>query len=311
MDLNTSFYNISGTGKEFYNSIDLNYNTNIDTIDSNNLNAPIYTNICEKSSDENEILPFNDNIINLNEEEAFYKSFIMRKKFSINESNIISNEENSSLILSKEFNNIHSKDDDSSNYEERFYIKRNKNKKKGPHTCLEKDNILRKIQVDYLSFIINFINDVINTLPLIPKDCRFKHLDYNIKKTVNKNHVENLKTMTIGDIVQMKATTKSKKINHEDHNKIIYEDILNKYPPLSKLFKKPYIRFFKDYYWNKNNIIEFNGKIIPLSPETQKFEDLLERNYSYADRIKDVAKKCYLNNDKGYKHHIFKTCPCF
>ena len=86
---------------------------------------------------------------------------------------------------------------------------------------------------------------------------------------------------------------------------------MNKYPPLNELFKKPYIRFFKDYYWNKNNIIELDGKIITLSPETQKFIDLLERNYSYADRIKDVAKKCYLNNDKGYKHHIFKTCPCF
>ncbi len=114
MRLNTGFYNISSSGKDFYNSIDLNNYTNIDIIDSNNYNVPISTNICEKSFDENEILQFNDNIIN----------------FSINESNIISNEENSSFILFKEFNNIHSKDDDSSNYEERFYIKRNKNKKK-------------------------------------------------------------------------------------------------------------------------------------------------------------------------------------
>ena len=64
-------------------------------------------------------------------------------------------------------------------------------KKKKTHRGSDDDNVLRKIQVHFLSFIICFANDVVKALT-DKKLQQFKNLDYQKKKIVNHKYVEEL-----------------------------------------------------------------------------------------------------------------------
>ena len=90
--------------------------------------------------------------------------------------------------------------------------KKNSEKKgKRVHNASDFDNILRKIQVHYLTFIVCFTNDLIEVFLPNRKDLRFKNLDYNLKKTVNHYYVQKLKNKPIGEILQFKASSKNRK----------------------------------------------------------------------------------------------------
>ena len=90
---------------------------------------------------------------------------------------------------------------------------------KRQHNALDQDNIIRKIQVHFLSFIIFFCNDLINTVFSGNKDLSFKNIQYELKKTVNHAYIENLKSKTIGDILQLKASPKNKKFDGDINKK--------------------------------------------------------------------------------------------
>lgn len=70
------------------------------------------------------------------------------------------------------------------------------------------DNVLRKIQVNYISFIVSYINDILTNLNY--KE-RFYKLDYSFKQNINKQFVESLKTKNIGEIICNKISNKYKK----------------------------------------------------------------------------------------------------
>ena len=166
--------------------------------------------------------------------------------------------------------------------------KRNENTIKRVHTATDYDNILRKIQVHFLSFIINFTNDVINTLFNDKRIPKFKNLDYEIKKTVNHKSVEMLKSKDIGEILQLKISPKIK-LYDGSFNKDIYDTIYKKYPAIQAYMNKSYKSLFKEYYNNKNKIFKVNGQLIYLSPKTKIFNDLLIKNIKYKEKMKYVA----------------------
>ena len=90
----------------------------------------------------------------------------------------ISNEENSNK-------NSNSNNSVLAEIKKKFFVE---NKKRGRKTI---DNLLRKVQVHYLSFIIKFLNTIL--LILNKKNIKFKKLDYKIKQNVKKDFVDNLK----------------------------------------------------------------------------------------------------------------------
>jgi hypothetical protein len=53
-----------------------------------------------------------------------------------------------------------------------------KNNYKRIHDNNQSDNLLRKIQVHYLSFIVSYLNDILKSLNY---ECRFHQLDYKFK----------------------------------------------------------------------------------------------------------------------------------
>ena len=64
------------------------------------------------------------------------------------------------------------------------------NNNKKTHTASDDDNIHRKIQVHFISFLTNFINDIIRGLLKSRKVPLFKNIDYQLKKTVNQKYFQ-------------------------------------------------------------------------------------------------------------------------
>jgi hypothetical protein len=183
---------------------------------------------------------------------------------------------------------------------------KNENIMRRVHTAADYDNILRKIQVHFLSFIINFTNDVINTLIDDKNVPKFKNLDYKIKKTVNHKFVEELKSKDIGEILQLKVSPKMKKFDGSV-NKVIYDTIYAKYPIIHSYMNKSYLSLFKEYYNSVDKIFVVNGQVIHLSTKTKIFCDLVKKNAKYKDKMKYVAINYFLNCYKRIKKPNFKT----
>ena len=198
------------------------------------------------------------------------------------------------------------KKDNNENKNIKLNKKRKENRKnKKMHSASDDDNILRKIQVHFLSFVTNYINDIIKefvkdkTVPL------FKNIDYKIKKTVNHRFVEELKSKNIAQILQLRPSPKMK-IHHESVNKNIYNIVCSLCPFMKEYLQRSYISLFNDYYYNKNKIFIVNGHIIPLSSRTKTFCDLVTKNYAYKEKIKYIVVNYILNKYKRLKKPNFK-----
>ena len=98
--------------------------------------------------------------------------------------------------------------------------RKEKIKNKKIHTASDDDNILRKIQVHFLSFVTNYINDIIKKFISDKKVPLFKNIDYKIKKLVNHKFIEELKSKNIAELLQLRPSPKMK-IHDEYVNKNI------------------------------------------------------------------------------------------
>ena len=76
----------------------------------------------------------------------------------------------------------------------------NKESKKATNSALFKDNIKRKIQVHFLTFLVSLINDIISTFPL--KGISLKDLAYNMKQKISKEYFEKLKKSSIKELIE-------------------------------------------------------------------------------------------------------------
>ena len=152
------------------------------------------------------------------------------------------------------------------------------------------DNIIRKIQIHFISFIIKFINLVLLELGYIDEFC---NINYRFKEKVNKRNIAKLKRSNIGYILCQKISPKYKK--NEDKNKIIYEKLKN-IPVLRNIFSYNYTDFFKDFYYNKENNLNLNkfGLNINLKHKygdsIKMYNDLKEENNKDPEYIKRLEE---------------------
>jgi hypothetical protein len=209
-------------------------------------------------------------------------------------------------IGSKKFNIIKTDDlDGDFNYDLIRKIPKKKKRGRKPkklskriHNALDQDNIIRKIQVHFLSFIIFFCNDLIQTILPNNKDLVFKNIVYEIKKTVNHAYIENLKSKSIGDILQLKASPKNKKFN-DNINKIIFDKICTLNPFLKKFFEISYLDMFNNYYCRNEREIDVEGYHVKLSNRTRLFVDLIEKNQSSKKIIEEISERYFFNKEKN------------
>ena len=171
-------------------------------------------------------------------------------------------------------------------------------KKEKNHDKYSPDNIKRKIQVHYQSFIPLSINDILESCGIREK---FYKLEYEFKKIVNKSHFKYLINSNIGDIISKEISNKYKKKN-KNNNSSVYNDFkTNKV--LENIFEMNYLDFFRNFYMKKEKIVDLKifgiDKIITLSEKTETYYDLLEKlkkeeDEKYIKLIDECIKDNYL-----------------
>jgi hypothetical protein len=186
-------------------------------------------------------------------------------------------------------------------------------KKPRKHDKTAKDNIKRKIQVNYIKFLGNLLNQI--NLKLLcnyenKENFKFFPLNYNFKKQVNKDDFDSLKKQTLGYIFQNNVSHKFK--NYQNKNKQVYKVITDKSETIKNILDKTYLEFFDVYYLNKKtlNLSKYGlNETIILSSDTGFFKDLLKKDDSdsessseddiyYQKRIEECIKRYFMRNDK-------------
>ena len=281
--INTNYIN----DNLFFPNFILNYNNNINTInnyypidismiETNDINIDIKDNNKSKENSELNVNLLNNNIIEGSNNEA--KKYIPKKK------------------KLKTLFKLYDKD--------KNLIQKKRGKKaiktrRITHTALDDDNILRKIQVHFLTFLVSITNDYIDTIfpEMKKKDVlHFKNLDYKIKKVINYESIEKMKNTTVGEILQKQASPKNKACEG-NINRIIYIKLCEKCPELKfNYFNKLFKEFFMEYYYNKNErVILLNGVSINLSNRTQGFNELVMKNTNSSKKIRSMASYFFVN----------------
>ena len=158
------------------------------------------------------------------------------------------------------------------------------------HDKFSTDNLIRKIQVHYMSFIISITNDILKALNYEKK---FLKLDYTFKKNVNKDFFEKLKDQNLSYIINNNISYKYKNINI-DTNKILYKEIKDD-KIIKNLLEENYLTFFENVYYKSEKTFNLKkyglDKIIILSNDVKMFKDLLKDNKS-----NDLDNENYIEN---------------
>lgn len=180
-----------------------------------------------------------------------------------------------------------------------------KNKDKS-HNKYGKDNMIRKCQISYFNFIIDFINNIISLFKIKLKQKRqFIYLDYDLKRAVNKTQRVKFHIYSIEDIIKRNKISRKYKKSSPTSNQDLYEEIkkLGK-PEIDKIFKKKFIFFFKNIY--QKSIRKFNLKdldkdfanlTIEIPEDVELYKDLLDKNRGNFEfeEYKSLMDKCIEN----------------
>ena len=171
------------------------------------------------------------------------------------------------------------------------------------HSAMDYDNILRKIQVHFMSFLVNFTNDYIFTIKTDSNEGDvpyFRQIDYKIKRQITHSYIKKLKYQKIGTILQYPISKKNRACK-DNQNILIYQQIVSLYPFLEHNYlNKSFRDFFVEYYYNQDdNDIYINGDKINLSIKTKTFNDLIKKNANYSDKFKNIAYYFYIYDEEN------------
>ena len=255
-----------------------------------------------------------DDISNTNE--IFEQQYIQEKdldtsSFEIDRNSLASSDSSESSISTFDllFNNNKEEDIKIYNYNKRCFFsienfgkkKRGRpatnNTKRKPHTKNTEDNVITKIKTHYMKFIINFINDCINSKN---KKKLFKHFIHKDKSSPTRMHIKELQDSSISDLlmnIQYSTKYKKNKKNAEFNRKLL-EKLSKDNTFFTRLFKMEYLELF-DYYYNGNKPtkkIVIDDQTIKLSESTTTFFDLIQKNKvdkEHKERILEVAEKIF------------------
>lgn len=228
---------------------------------------------------------------NYNDEEYFTNEVNDIK--NNNEYNSTFSESNTSIINK----NITKKDESlnltSTNLDPKIYFNSKKKKRPGKirviftdkkpylHSKNKFDNMLTKIQVGYINFLVNFTNIIIEKFGR--SDLKFKLIVSSLKKNNKIESRKKLKEGTIADVLKNEISSKYSKIN-KNNNFIVYEDLVKSgLTDVINVLKQKFLFFFEPVYFKslrKFNLKDFG--LIDLQIELPKkillYEDLLMKN---------------------------------
>ena len=191
--------------------------------------------------------------------------------------------------------------------------RKNKNlNNKQTHDKYSWDNIITKIQVHYISFIINLANDIIKTVSdekKYNKTLCFKNIEYKSKIYYNYKEFQTLKEKCIKDIL-VKPASKRNNSNKDNYNEEIYNELINSSDPseiLDEFFNIDYLSLTHDYYNNCQELksITIKNKKIELSGKTKSFFWLINKKQNDNFKMKKLMIECinkvFLKKEKKSK----------
>ena len=146
------------------------------------------------------------------------------------------------------------------------------------HFWDDPDNIKRILQVHYLTFLIDFANDITKGVLFNEENnIKFFQIEYEIKRTLS-NHKKFI-GLKYKDIFEYHLSLKNKgNINKYENNHDTYSFVCKKSSLLEEFFEKSYLEIFKEYYFKDKRVINLNGLEILLSEKTKTFKDLLNKD---------------------------------
>ena len=171
---------------------------------------------------------------------------------------------------------------------------------KRTHDRYAKDNLLRKIRVQSINFLIDLLNFVLTILGI---DKKFRDISKKFKIQVKQKEIVSLKNMKIKEIICQELSTKYK-IDKINDNTIILESIKDA-PILKNLLFTNYLEVFKKLYYNNKekeiNLKDYGAdkeQIYKIPKKIKIFEDLLikyKNNLSYKKKLIEYVENYILN----------------
>ena len=250
-------------------------------------------------SDDNEIdekeLYFKAGNSNTNSSESTKSKKSKLKKNLFNVSKSSRDELNASLkFISKKRRGRHRLNEPKSEKEEGTFHDKN--------SC---DNILRKVQVRILNYIISYANAILKEFNY---EDQFFNLNYAFKNNVNKEFFESLKNSTLSNIV-CNDLSKKYKTKDNNNNKKLYEKIKEN-SLLKKIFDEKFLVLFDWYYKNKKRIsLKKYGskKEIYLPENVETYRDLTYKYSNNEEYLKNINNCICHNYFKNYKFWMIEN----
>ena len=195
-------------------------------------------------------------------------------------------------------------------------------KRRKPHTKYYRDNIKRKIQVNYLKFLVNFVNLIIRILfkkysgfndefkdKKISDKYQFKKLNYGkFSLKIDNDSFNSLKSKKLLEIITLNTNGKNKNNKNDE----VYNNLFEIKHKLEKILDQSYLEFFPIYYQKENytNLKKY-GLDIDISLENLKRFDFfikkekqkikeLENKEKYEKGIEESIRENFMTNS-----HLF------
>ena len=173
-------------------------------------------------------------------------------------------------------------------------------KRRKPHTKYYRDNIKRKIQVNYLKFLVNFVNLIIRVLfkkysgfndefkdKKISDKYQFKKLNYGkFSLKIDNDSFNSLKSKKLLEIITLNTNGKNKNNKNDE----VYDNLFEIKHKLEKILNQSYLEFFPIYYQKENytNLKKY-GLDIDISLENLKRFDFFIKKEK--QKIKELENK--------------------
>ena len=290
--------------KDVYEFLSLYTKNNPTNLTEMSNNSPILSSLEKKS----ELIENEDNEPNDNETEE-------KRGNLYNQSNYTSLTEipNIHLILSFPENETEKATKETNKENDSLLSKKRKRK---IHDKFDKDNIKRKVQVNYLKFLVEFVNKIIlkifdkfnknNILDIKSKkkieNYQFKSLNYDFSKKIDSFSFNKYKSKKISEILKENTSPKYKKYNNVD----VYDNIIHINKKLNNILNKPYLEFFEAFYQKQNflNLKKYGFDLDIYLDDIKRFQEFTEEqkektneNFEfYLKRIEECINSDFISN---------------
>lgn len=185
----------------------------------------------------------------------------------------------------------------------------NGSKNRRVHSKSNLDNVIRKIHVNYITFLVSLANDTLKAFFGEKTKYNFKDITFKFKEKVSYERLKEIKKFSYSDI--LKTTMSSKyKSNEMESNKSTYDNVCEKSDKLKTFFDQGFLEIFKKYYYNEEKELKefyIDDILVKTGNNTKSFYDLLMNNISLKENIRQVVKDVYFNGENISLANKFKV----